>query len=110
MKRGAVHYKHAKEFTALIQDIEVSASGNLLKQSGKLLAGTGKVSVESPDFQIGIDQTSISMKLTGDQIDSLAIRIITPYSDMTLTGSIHNLFTQIRLDLSLDSGLTDYSS
>ncbi|KPK21178.1 MAG: hypothetical protein AMK69_22365 [Nitrospira bacterium SG8_3] len=100
---GSVHYEAPENnFKAVVQDIDITAHGNLLKQAGNLTLHTGKAALESPKIRAELDHSKLEAALDGGRLDLGAVQINTPASNLSLSGNIGDVFRKPLLNLTSD--------
>jgi translocation and assembly module TamB len=100
---GSVHYEAlANNFKAAVQDIDITAHGNLLKRAANLTLHTGKATLESSKIQAELDHSKAEAALEGGRLDLGAIQINTAASNLSLSGNIGDVFRKPLLNLTSD--------
>ncbi len=101
--KGHLRYEIVdSDFKAMVQDINLSANGNVAKRSGEFSLQTGQGGVTSPDLQWGFDNFLLQACLEKETIDPLVFEANTASSRVVLSGNVHNVLSKPALDLILD--------
>jgi translocation and assembly module TamB len=100
---GSVHYEALENsFKAAVEDIDITADGNLLKQAANLTLHMGKAALESPKIQAELDQSKLEAALEGGRLDLGAVQVNTASSKLFLSGNIGDVFRKPLLNLTSD--------
>jgi len=100
---GLVHYEApANNVEAVGQGINITADGNLLKQSANLTLHIGKAVFESPKIRAEVDQSRLEAALEEGRLDLVAVQVNTAASKIFLSGNIGDVFRKPLLDLTSD--------
>ncbi len=100
---GSVHYEAIENnFKAVVQDIDITADGNLLKQAANLTLHMGKAALESPKIRAELDHSGLEAALEGGRLDLDAVQINTAASKLFLSGNIRDVFRKPWLNLTSD--------
>ncbi|MDY7031821.1 MAG: translocation/assembly module TamB domain-containing protein [Thermodesulfobacteriota bacterium] len=101
---GSIAYEKDDEgIKALIQGLELTAHGNLLKQSGSLTVQTGDMRLDGPKIQTMINQFQMKATFNKDRIDPFFVRVNTASSEFLLSGNIADLFTNPVVDIDMNT-------
>ena len=101
--QGSVHFELvAEDLNASANNIDLSADGDLLKQSGNLMFCIGKGHLESPEIQTEFDRFKLKATLKDGRIAPLILYAGATSSEITLSGNIGDVFNKPIMDLTLD--------
>ena len=101
--QGLVSYEMvAGNVKAVAREIDLTAAGNLLQQSGNLTFQIGTGRVESPKIRTELDHFKLEAAFIKGSIEPLVLRIGTDSSMLTLSGNISDVLRKPFLDLALD--------
>jgi len=92
----------SQEINVVLEQIEIKAEANLHEQSGNLSIEIGKGHVKSKQIQTGLDQFTLQAAIKEGRIEHLLLRANNRHSQLRLSGTIHETFTQPALDLDLN--------
>lgn len=93
LTRGSLHFETADKNTIVVlQEIDVAARANFLKQSGKFNLQVGRSNIKSPKIRAGIDKCALEAQLHDGCIDPLIARIQSATSSLTLSGTVRDIF------------------
>lgn len=106
--RGSIHYEVvADDLKASVQDVELTANGNLIKRHGNLNLMIGYGRLDSPVIRTELDGFKLEATLNEDRIDPIILQASAPSSkQLTLSGKIGNIFDSPLLDLAIDISLS----
>ncbi|MDO9529392.1 MAG: translocation/assembly module TamB domain-containing protein [Syntrophales bacterium] len=103
LTHGSLRFETADKNTVVIlQEIDVTARADLLKQSGKITLQVGRSNIKSPKIRAGIDKCTLEAKLNKGRIDPLIARIQSANSSLTLSGTVRDIFDTPSINAMLD--------
>lgn len=91
--------REAQGLKAVIQEISLSAHGNLLRQSGGVRVALGHGSVQTQGLNTRFDRCMLEARVREGSVDPLTIQIKSDLTDFSLSGTIKNTFTEPVLNL-----------
>ena len=101
--QGSVHFESvAEDLNISANNIDLTADGNFLKQSGNLMFCIGKGHLKSPEIQTEFDRFKLKTTLKHGRIDPLVLCAGATSSEIMLSGNIGDVFNKPILDLTLD--------
>jgi autotransporter translocation and assembly factor TamB len=101
---GSICYEMvAEDLKAIVSDIDLTANGNLLEQSGNFTVRIGKGTLDSRKIVTELDHFKLEATLKEGRIDPLFFQAGTTSSKLTLSGNIDDVLDKPFLDLTLDT-------
>ncbi|MDY6855063.1 MAG: translocation/assembly module TamB domain-containing protein [Thermodesulfobacteriota bacterium] len=101
---GSITYEKDDEaIKALIQNLVLTAQGDLSKQSGNLTVQTMNVRLGSPKIQTMINQLQIKATFNKDCIDPFFVQMNTASSELMFSGYISDLFSNPVVDIEMNT-------
>jgi translocation and assembly module TamB len=103
LARGSIRYESASSgFIISAGSLDLSAEGDLLRQSARIVLQIAEGRIDSPKVNTSIARCMVSAALQGNHIDELFIEANTPASRLTVSGSIRDIFKKPVFELSLN--------
>jgi autotransporter translocation and assembly factor TamB len=101
--RGHLRYEtDLEDLEIVVQEVNITANGNLSKQSGNLTLQTGKASLERPGINTELDHVKLEATLMEGGIDSIHLQANTGESELRLSGNVDDVFRKPYADFVLD--------
>jgi translocation and assembly module TamB len=104
--KGAVRYEsEAQNLKAAVEEISLSGSGaNLLKQSGSIELDIRSGKFESPKIQTAIAEMKLAAAIKDGHIAPLKLKLDTDMGNLSLSGTVQDVFKNPVLGLGMDLG------
>jgi translocation and assembly module TamB len=101
--QGNVCYETAREdLKFVVQEVNVTADGNLANRSGNVTLQTGKAGLERPGINTELDEVKLEATLREGDIDPIHLHASAGESNLRLSGKMRDVFRKPDADLVLD--------